>query len=209
MPRRFYWLTRDLHLYCGLFFIPFVLVFSISTILLTHPSLAPAAQQPKAGRIISGIEIPEGLERLTGMEQMQKIQPVLRQAGVSGEVERIDYSPVKSRMVFAVMKPGQRTTLDLDLKARTLKIFPAESGILGALIYLHKSPGPHLHDVRSNWIYTRIWKLFADSTAYFLIFLIASGVYLWAVLRDERRIGLALIGIGFVSFVTLLYALTA
>jgi hypothetical protein len=209
MPRRFYWLTRDLHLYCGLFLIPFVLVFSISTILLNHPSLAPAEQQPRTGRIISGIEIPEGLDRLTGMQQMQKVQPVLRQAGISGEILRIDYSPKTSKMVIPVMNPGRTTTLELDLRARTVEIRRADSGVLGAIIYLHKSPGPHLHAIRGNWIYTRVWRWFADGTACFLAFLIASGIYLWAVLRDERRIGLALLGTGFAFFVTLLYALAA
>ncbi len=143
------------------------------------------------------------------MERVRRLQPILRQAGISGEIDWIDYSPKKSRMVIPVMKPGERVTLELDLKARTVKMRPADSGILGALIYLHKSPGPHLHAVRGNWIYTRAWRLFADGTAYFLIFLIASGIYLWAVLRDERRIGLAVLGTGFVFFVTLLYALAA
>jgi hypothetical protein len=54
-----------------------------------------------------------------------------------------------------------------------------------------------------------MWRWFADGTAYFLVFLIVSGIYLWAVLRDERRTGLALLGTGFAFFVTLLYALAA
>jgi len=122
MRRSFYSWTRDLHLYCGLFLCPFVLVFAVSTILLNHPSLAPAAPQPKAGRIIAGIDIPEGLDRLTGMERIHKLQPILHRAGISGEIDWIDYSPKKSRMVIPVMKPGERVTLELDLIARTVEI---------------------------------------------------------------------------------------
>lgn len=71
------------------------------------------------------------------MQQMQKIQPVLRQAGVSGEIERMDYSPAKSTMVFTVMKPGQRTTLELDLKSRTVEMRRADSQIAGPALTRH------------------------------------------------------------------------
>jgi hypothetical protein len=53
----------------------------------------------------------------------------------------------------------------------------------------------------------RIWRWLADGTVYVVMFLTLSGVYLWAVLRAERRIGLALIAGGAVSFFGSLYAL--
>lgn len=112
-------------------------------------------------------------------------------------------------MIIPVMKPGQKVTLDLNLKAGTATVRRSESGMLGALIYLHKSPGPHLRDIRGNWVYTRLWRPFADSAAYFILFLAVSGIYLWAVLTAERRAGLILLGAGFIIFTGLLYALAA
>jgi hypothetical protein len=53
----------------------------------------------------------------------------------------------------------------------------------------------------------RIWRWLADGTVYLVLFLSISGVYLWAVLRAERRIGLALIAAGAVSFFGSVYAL--
>jgi hypothetical protein len=53
----------------------------------------------------------------------------------------------------------------------------------------------------------RIWRWLADGTVYVVMFLTISGVYLWAVLRAERRIGLALIVAGAISFFGSLYAL--
>lgn len=208
MHKRFYLWTRDLHLYLGLFLCPFVLVFAISTVLLNHPSLVSSGS-PGGSRTVSGIHIPEGLERLDGMERIRTIQPILREAGVSGEVDWISYLPKQQRLIIPVTKPGEKNTLDLNLKTRTATVERTESGLLGALIYLHKLPGPHLQNVRGNWVFLRLWRLFADGTVYVLLFLAASGIYLWAVLRAERRIGLILLGTGFLLFTTLLYALTS
>ena len=72
---------------------------------------------------------------------------------------------------------------------------------------LHKSPGPHLADIRMNWIVMRVWSWFADATVYLLLFISVSGIYLWAVLRSERRIGLAMLGAGAVTFCGMVYEL--
>ena len=72
---------------------------------------------------------------------------------------------------------------------------------------LHKMPGQHLANLRGNWVYMRLWRWLADATVYLVLFLSISGIYLWAVLRAERRIGLMLLAAGACSFFGLLYAL--
>ena len=80
-------------------------------------------------------------------------------------------------------------------------------GIWSGLVYLHKMPGQHLANLRGNWVYMRLWRWLADGAVYAVLFLTLSGLYLWAVLRAERRIGIALIAAGGVSFLVSLYAL--
>ena len=75
-----------------------------------------------------------------------------------------------------------------------------------SLSYLHKIPGPHNVAIRGNWIGTQIWRLFADATIYLVLFISVSGVYLWWAIKAERRIGLALIAGGAVTFFGLIYA---
>lgn len=207
MRKSFYVWTRDLHLYFGLFLCPFVLVFAVSTVILNHPGLASESRSTE--RAVAGIAIPAGLERLEGMERIRALQPVLRQAGVSGEVEWITYLPRESRMIVLLAKPGETSTLELDLKTRTATVRRTSSGLAGALVYLHKMPGPHLVNIRGNWLWTELWRPFADGTVCLLLFLSLSGIYLWAVLRAERRAGLLLLGAGFAIFTGLLYALAA
>ena len=96
--------------------------------------------------------------------------------------------------------------MEIDLAARTAAISQRDTGLGDALVALHKSPGPHLVDIRMNWLPMSVWQWLADVTVYLLLFISISGVYLWAVLRAERRIGLALIGAGAVSFFGIIYA---
>src|SRR5205823_6124965 len=51
--KRFYLITRDLHLYVGLFISPFVLLFAISVIFLVHAWIPGMSNQP-ASRTATG-----------------------------------------------------------------------------------------------------------------------------------------------------------
>lgn len=64
---------------------------------------------------------------------------------------------------------GKVTTFDLDLNTRSATITDRNTGVLDALIQLHKSPGPHLVGIRMNWIPMRFWRWLADATVYMLL----------------------------------------
>lgn len=205
--KRFYLVTRDLHLYFGLFISPFVLVFAISVIFLVH-SWIPGASSPPQTRSVTGLVLPESLERLKGREQVDALRGVLDSLGVTGEVNFVRRIPDQHRLVIPVVVPGRETTVDLDLQARSAVIAERATGAWSAMVFLHKMPGPHNVAVRGNWIYTQIWRWFADATVYLMLFISLSGIYLWAVLRVERRIGLTLLAGGAFSFFGLVYALS-
>ena len=63
--------------------------------------------------------------------------------------------------------------------------------------------------MRGNWVYTRLWGGLADATVYMLLLISVTGVYLWAVLKAERKIGLVLLGAGALSFAGVIYAIVA
>jgi len=54
-------------------------------------------------------------------------------------------------------------------------------------------PGQHNAAIRGNVWFMRFWRWLADITVYLVLFISISGIYLWLVLRAERRIGLALL----------------
>lgn len=197
--------TRDLHLYLGLYLCPFVLVFAISTILLNH-AWKPGAVTPRR-TVFKEVAVPAELETARGMDRVRHARKILAQVGVSGEIDFIRTIPREHRIVIPVTKPGEETMISLDVQSREAIVDVRETGIAEALVYLHKSPGPHNVNVRGNWVYMQAWRWLADATVYLVLFLSASGVYLWIFLPAERRLGIILTTAGCVSCVGLVYAI--
>ncbi len=204
--KRFYLVTRDLHLYFGLFCAPFVLIFAASVFFLVH-AWAPGSAAPLRTRHAAGLKIAAELEALDGRARVDAVHKVLDALGIKGEVGFITHVPSKHLLVVPVSLPGHEAVVELDLPAATAKITERTTGVWDAVIALHKAPGPHLAAIRMNWFPMRIWRWLADATAYLLFFISLSGVYLWAVLRSERRVGLALLAAGAASFSGIVYAI--
>jgi hypothetical protein len=190
--RSFYFWTRKLHLYLGLFIGPHVLIFALSTLYLNH-GWRPGAEGHK--RTVA-VEVTEGLDRI---EQAKRILDQLDQLG---EINMARLSPEEKRLRIVAVRPGARIEVNVDLSARTAEIEERPAGIVDAMVFLHFNPGPHR--VRGpTWIFTRIWRWLADTFVYILLFVSISGIYLWAVIKAERRAGLILIGLGCISFFAL------
>ena len=207
MPKPVYTTTRNLHLYAGLFLSPFVLLFAVSVFYLVHaPPSAPAPAPPT--RAAAGVPVSLALETLSPPDQVAALRPVLATLGAPGEINFIRRLPKEHRLIVPVLLPGSETTVDLDLVARTATITLRPTGFADALVHLHKMPGPHNVALRGNSPYMRLWRYLADATSYGVLFLSLSGLYLWAVLRAERRLGLALLAAGALTCCGLLYALT-
>jgi hypothetical protein len=202
--RRLYPITRDLHLYLGLFISPFVLVFSLSVILLVH-GWVPAASPEPAVRTVTGLALPGGLERLAGRDLVNALRPVLDAIGVKGEVDFIRAIPREHCLIIPVHLPGSEVSVKINLENRSANIATRRDGWRGALVYLHKMPGQHNANIRVNSLFMRLWKWSADATVYLILFLTVSGLYLWIALRAERRIGLGLIAAGAFSFAGIVY----
>lgn len=206
--RRFYRLTRDLHLYAGLFISPFVLLFAISVFYLVHgPTLAPTAPRADASRTVSGLRVSAEAARLQGRARVDALRPVLHQLGVSGEVDFVRHVASEHRLVMPVRVPGRETTVDLDYATGTATVSSRRQPIGDVLVYLHKSPGPHNADTRGNSAFMRGWRVLADASVYLVLFITLSGIYLWVSLRAERTVGVALIAAGACSFLGLVYVI--
>lgn len=204
--KRFYTVTRDLHLYLGLFIAPFLLAFSVSVFFLVHAWL-PGAVSESPARTASNLTLPANLESLDGRARIDVLQrEVLPALGIQGEIGFVRYVVKEHRLVFPVIVPGRETTVDLDLANRAATLRTKDTGVWDGLVTLHKSPGQHLVAIRMNWLPMLIWRWFADATVYLTFFLTLSGIYLWFALRAERRIGFMLITAGALSFAGIVYA---
>ena len=208
--RRVHLLTRDLHLYAGLFISPFILVFAASVFYLVH-GLAhrPAPAPPDDSRTADGLTIPAGIAGMQGRARVDALRPVLEQLGVRGEIDFVRSMAAEHRLIIPVRLPDRDTTIDLDYEKKTATVTSRDHSLSDALVYLHKMPGPHNVDVRGNSPLVRSWRLMADATTYLFLFITFSGIYLWLALRAERQVGWLLILAGAGTFWGLVYAVSA
>ena len=170
---------------------------------MNHPEIPLSGSAVRQSTV--SVQIPPGLEHLKGMARGEKVKEIMRRLSIKGEVSFIR---AKDRyLMVPVEKPGREITLNLNPQNNTAIIQRRNTGLWDAMDYLHKSPGPHLADVRGNWVYTRNWKRTVDAVVYLLLFISASGIYLRAVLKAERRAGLIILGAGITSFMGVIYAL--
>lgn len=202
-----YRLMRDLHLYLGLFVSPFVLVFSVSVPFMVHAWLPRLGPERSVTRTASELPIPEGVAGLSGRPLIDALRPALEKAGVHGEVGFVRHMISEGRMILPVTVPGRETVVTITLATRDAVLVTREAGVADALVALHKFPGQHLANIRMNWWPMRLWAWTADATAYLILFLSVSGVYLWYALRSERSMGAMLLLAGAVMFGAMVYAL--
>lgn len=196
-------MIRDLHLYAGLFVSPFVVVYAISAILLNHAYLPWGGDDGTVETRSVNVRIPDDTNTLDVARQVRE------QIGARGEIGFVSRNRRNQRISFPIEIPGVTTTVRVDLRTGVAELERKETGVWAGMVYLHKMPGPHNVNIRGNWILTRIWGWVADGSVYLLLFVSASGIYLWAVLRAERKAGLVFLGAGALSFILLVLGIVA
>jgi len=208
MRGRFYRLIRDLHLYFGLFISPFVLVFAISVFFLTHAWLPKITPETSTTRVVPDLPFPTNLTTLSGRPLIDALKPALEMAKVPGEIGFVRHMVKEEKLIIPVMIPGRETTVSINITNREATVVTREAGLAAALVTLHKLPGGHRPGIRMNWFYMKAWRWMADATVYLILFISVSGVYLWYVLRAERKVGFILLFAGALSFFGMAYALS-
>jgi hypothetical protein len=208
MKGRFYRLIRELHLYLGLFISPFVLVFSISVFFLVHSWIPKFAPETLKTRVVSAPAFPGDLQKLSGRPLIDALKPTLENMNVPGEIGFVRHMVKEEKLIIPVSIPGRATTVSINIATHEAAIVTRETGLADALVTLHRSPGQHGPDIRMNWFYVKAWRWFADATVYLTLFSSVSGIYLWYMLRAERRVGFVLFFAGTLSFFGIVYAIS-
>jgi hypothetical protein len=188
--------TQKLHRYSGLLISPFLLVFSLSVLSFNHGSwLKPVKTLPQIKTSLD--EIP------SDSTDLLIAKAILKKLCKSGEIDYI--SKNKEQLVFPVRKPGSTTIVSINTNTRDVILTQKDEGVLRGLGYLHTMPGQHNAKIRGNSLLIRIWRSVADIVVYLLLFLTASGIFLWYRSGFERKSGLLILVLGMLSFMGLLF----
>jgi len=208
--RRLYLVTRDLHLYVGLFLSPFVLIFAVSVFYLVHGLASPRSPGPSdPSRTVGNVNVTSDIASLQGRARLDALRPLLAQLDVQGEIDFVRHDAAGHGLIVPVRLPARDTVVTLDYEQQTAHVTWRNYPLREAFVYLHKMPGPHNAAFRGNSTLIRAWRIAADATAYLLLFITISGIYLWVALRAERRTGILLLVAGAVTFWGLVYVIAA
>jgi hypothetical protein len=196
--KQYYPPVRALHLYTGLFLSPFILIFCISVLALNHAGWldkkAPVSHLPVIKAKIR--QFPHDTSDLN------TAKAIISELKIDGEIDFIYRKG--NHFAFPVTKPGLKLLIDVDTLSNDVTINRTVEGTIRATNYLHKMPGPHNENIRGNSAFLKLWRVLADTVVYLLLFLSASGVFLWYFLKVERKLGLFAIVLGTLTFSGLL-----
>lgn len=196
--KRYYPPVRSLHLYIGLFLSPFILIFSFSVLALNH-----VGWLNKKNPVLQTPVIKTKIDKFPhDTSDLNIAKAIISKLRIDGEIDFI--SKRENHFTFPVTKPGLKVFVDVDTLTKDVVINREIEGALRATNYLHKMPGPHNEKIRGNSPLLKLWRVLADMVVYLLLFLSASGGFLWYFLKVERNLGILAIVLGAVTFSGLL-----
>ena len=192
-PKRLYRWNRNLHLYLGVALSPLLLLFAVTAILLNHGvTPSPVIMETRTPIVWN--------ESLSGEAW---VRDILDQLNLSGEV--VGRGQIRNgRTVIRVARPGNAKIITLTVGQDEAVISDRSFDLMDTMRYLHLNPGPHKSP---SWIGSIVWGWVADATVYITLLLTVTGIYLWLVLKAERKAGLLALGTGAVAFAGILYSL--
>ncbi len=185
--------NKRAHYYLGLYFLFFIWLFSITGLLLNH-SWKFAEFWPN--RRVTSAERPVRPPAATG--DLQQAKELMRQLGITGEVEWSSPRTGPERLDFRVSRPGRTTEIKADLIRGIARIEETRLNSWGLIRALHTFTGVRGNDQRNrrDWFLTTIWALSMDALAAGLVLMVLSGLVLWLRLRSKRTFGLLALLLG-------------
>jgi len=194
---------RQFHLYLGLFVAPFLLIFGLSILVINHDwSIWGLKKELKSKEVVSVSNLPVVTQK---KPTLSLVKSILQKMGITGEIGWYRLNKKNNVLFVMVRKPGVYLDIDINLSKATAEISKRQTGFFDKLVYLHMSPGPHNNWHDRSWSITKFWWVLVDFFVYALMFIVGSGLYMWLLIKTERKAGLFWCSAGFVTFFSLVY----
>lgn len=199
--------SRRLHYYLGLYFIFFIWLFSVSGLVLNHGKwpFADFWADREETTVTRPIVAP------VATADLEAARELMRQLGLVGEVNRTERSPDGAEFRIQVARPGRTFDVEADLAAGRAEVKEIRVNVWGVMSALHHFTGVSISDPERerDWWLTRVWSLAMDAVALGLVFLVASGIYLWYHLPRKRRLGALALAAGVICCAWFVFGLSA
>ena len=191
--------NRKIHYYIGLYLLFFVWLFAFSGLLLNHSDWKPFEFWEKRKESASERAItapPPGRD-------LDQANDLLRQVGLTGEIDWTASRGDNNRLNFRVTRPGHVIDINADFQQRRATIKRIDYNAWGLMRTLHTFTGASAHEKdnrnQRDWVLTKVWALAMDAVAVGLIITVLSSLYMWYELPEKRRLGAIILALGVLS----------
>lgn len=173
-----YTIVRNVHLVLALFSLPFLLMYGVSAVQMSHGSwfqMRPAVLERQVALTPGQADA-----RAVAREIMD------REPSVRGELNNIQ---VNAKAIgLRIVLPGTVHEVQYDRASGAARLKTSVAGFMGMLNRLHHAAGLW-HEPRSM----KAWALAVALVSASLLLVGATGIYMWFTRRPERRIGILLL----------------
>ena len=186
--------VRRAHLYTGLFLLPWVIMFGVSTIPINHES-PESAEWTRIGEHAFDAPLPASSENLRPLGRR-----MMDAAGIEGGYWVYQVNPRQVQVGHPDFLAPVR--LNYFAEERRLVVERRPFSLRSFLSGMHTRGG---YDMGGFW--DSVWAAFVDALCIGLILWIASGLYMWWGLPSARRWGWIALGTGVVCFAVIIVTL--
>lgn len=193
---------RRVHIYVGLYFTLSLWFFSLSGLALNRPEWFMGEEGPSRAESTEQVAIlaPQDTSA-AGMAAELKSQ-----LEIQGELDRFWLDPEGKKFWFRVTRPGLMTNVDVRLDSLNAKVRVTDWGPLVTANTLHTFTGVgpwrdrgRREPLARDWLATTVWVLSMDALCVGLLYMVASGIYLWLRQPEKRATGAVFLGVGLVA----------
>ncbi len=180
--------NRRLHYYIGLVLLCFVWLFALTGLLLNHPTWTFAEFWPTRKQT----SFEQKITRPPAGTDLAQARNILRQLGVTGEIEWTSTRADSGRLDFRVSRPGHTFEIKTDLDRGQAAVQRIDVNAWGVTRILHTFTGVRSGDPRNqrDWILTSVWAWSMDAVAAGLIVMVLGSYYMWWRLPRKRAPGM-------------------
>jgi hypothetical protein len=186
--------NRRLHYYAGLVLLPFIALFGFSGLILNHPKWTFAEFWP--GRHESASE--HAVRPPAGSSDLDKARDVMRQLGVSGEIDWTTTYPEPGRFDFRVSRPGRILEIKADLNRGVANVKQIQTNGWGVVHMLHTFTGVRAGQpgMQRDWVLTMVWSAAMDAVAAGLALMALGSIWMWYRVKPKRQLGALVLAAG-------------
>ncbi|MEO8659744.1 MAG: PepSY domain-containing protein [Bryobacteraceae bacterium] len=188
-----YPVLRTVHLLCGVFAVPALLMYGVSAVQMSHSAwfrMKPVVTESVSS---AGIGMVDG---------RQVTEETMAKQGFRGEIESVKETP--AGFAVRVVVPGTVREIAYERTSGLVRVRTSVSGVMGMLNRLHHAAG-----VRREYLPLRLWGALMAVVALAIIGLGVTGIWMWWLRKQERTWGLILLGANLAYGVTLLWLIRA